>query len=125
MNSDCESRVWEVATKTKNWNDTRGWPDGDIKKTSMGPCEPWTQKQVYFCVICNGPGGTRHHLVPKSIERDHPKFKNRKDTIRLCSRCHREVHYYFSHWELAVKFNSAETVKSELHKRKTWISPCS
>ena len=73
----------------------------------MGPCEP--AKQIYFCAFCNGPGTTRHHLFPG---------QGRHETIRLCRRCHNEVHWYFSNAELAMKFNSEERLRCELEKRK-------
>ena len=43
--------------------------------------------------------------------------------IRLCPRCHKDVHYYFSNWELAVKFNSLESLTGELKTRRAWPIP--
>jgi hypothetical protein len=101
------------------WDRTRGWPDGDnlIQKAvmGMGPCEPWTAKQIYFCAFCPGPGVTKHHLVPRSV-RD---FRGPgKLTIRLCNDCHADVHRFFSLLELARRFNTEKSLREELKKRK-------
>jgi len=87
----------------------------------MGPTEPLDQKQIYFCAICGGPGSTRHHLIPKAIYAYPPRTKTSGNlTIRTCPQCHSDIHYYFSHWELALQFNTEERIKTELSKRKSW-----
>jgi hypothetical protein len=83
----------------------------------MGPVEPYGQVQIYFCAICNGPGTTRHHLIPRSTR------NGNRDTILLCRDCHADVHWFFSNWELALKFNTEELLKTELAKRKEWKLP--
>lgn len=83
----------------------------------MGPCEPWNQKQIYFCAICGGPGGTRHHLVPKLVAKQRKKLH--EEIIRTCRKCHDDIHFYFSHYELAEEFNTEDSLRRELRKRKS------
>lgn len=85
--------------------------------THQGTFPPGEQVQIYFCAICNGPGSTRHHLAPVATKMPYMGI------IRLCPRCHKEVHYYFSNWELAVKFNSLESLTGELKTRRAWPIP--
>jgi hypothetical protein len=85
----------------------------------MGITEPRDQKQIHFCAICGGPGTSRHHLVPRGV-RGQISPNPRTELIRTCASCHREIHYYFSHWELALRFNTEERIKTELAKRKVW-----
>jgi hypothetical protein len=87
----------------------------------MGQFESRTEEQKYFCFICGGPGSTRHHLVPKSFV---PRgFLNGHAMIRLCPNCHAEVHFYFSNYDLAIHFNTAEKLKNELVRRKEQFKP--
>lgn len=72
------------------------------------------EQQKYFCAICCGPGSTKHHLVPKGLG-----TPNNNNVIRLCRKCHVLVYYFFSHWELAMFFNTEQTIKTELSIRFT------
>ena len=76
---------------------------------------------IYTCVICGGPGGSRHHLIPKSVRDKYLTLQQNADlhaTIRTCPRCHGDIHFYFSNWELALKFNTEEALRIELRERK-------
>jgi len=87
-------------------------------------------KQIYFCAICNGPGTTLHHFTPKQTAKrlnnvdlesilDFDYYK----TIRVCRRCHDDIHYYLSHWELATKYNNESSLINELNNRKNHENP--
>lgn len=89
-----------------------GWPE----ERFMGPCEPRKQKQIYFCFLCNGPGTSKHHLVPKQVRQYRGTTANL--IVRTCRKCHNDIHYYFSNWELATKFNSEERLRNELPVRR-------
>lgn len=80
--------------------------------------QPLTNDQIYFCELCNGPGSTKHHLVPKSVRLERGLQANA--IMRACGRCHSDIHYYISNWELATQFNSPEKIKLELKRRKLW-----
>lgn len=80
------------------------WPSGETH-------------QLYFCAICGGPGSTKHHLVPKAVRIKRGLLANK--IMRCCPKCHADIHYYFSHWELATRFNEEKPLKAELEKRKT------
>jgi hypothetical protein len=82
----------------------------------MGPFESLDQMQVHFCGICNGPGTSRHHFIPKEVVHVNPARKD--DTVRLCSVCHRDVHFYFSNMELAMWYNTTDSIRPELERRK-------
>ena len=79
-------------------------------------------KQIYFCAICNGPGSTRHHLIPtEALKRS--KFFNKSNhqvMVRLCVKCHETINYYFSNWEMAVKYNTIEKLITELRIRQNY-----
>jgi len=91
----------------------------------MGTIESHNQKQIHFCAICNGPGSTKHHLWPQKLRRqilngapgnsDSPSWGA---VMRVCGSCHADIHFYFSHWELAMKYNEPERIKTEMAKRK-------
>lgn len=83
----------------------------------MSDHPPGEEVQIFFCALCNGPGSTRHHFAPVATKMPH------MGTCRLCPRCHREVHYYFSNWELAVRFNSLESLSGELKIRRAFPIP--
>ena len=83
----------------------------------MNSGEPWTQKQIHFCYICNGPGSSEHHLIPKSVQADRLK-KVVVLKMRACHTCHHDIHYYFSHWELAISYFTPESLKAELTRRR-------
>jgi hypothetical protein len=83
----------------------------------MGPYEPINQKQIYFCFICNGPGTSKHHLVPRKVRQERGTQANA--IVRTCCKCHRDIHYYISHFELDTKFNTPELLKLELSRRKS------
>jgi hypothetical protein len=113
--------------KAKDWELGCGFPDFpkqdftkfEYPKRDMGIVEPIKQRQIYFCALCGGNGTSSHHLFPKSAwKRMNPKPLMR--FMRLCGKCHNDIHFYFSVWELALKFNTPETIKPELEKRKTW-----
>lgn len=91
--------------------------------SNMGITEERTQRQIHFCFICGGSGATRHHLIPKAT---HPSMRGNRffwrETVRTCRRCHDEIHQHFSHWELALQFNSTERLKGALKKRKEWVA---
>ncbi len=75
--------------------------------------------QIYTCFVCGGPGTTRHHFVPKHARMKMKRHDTKsKDTVRACSHCHSDIHYYFSNWELAVKFNTEATLVEELRNRR-------
>lgn len=78
--------------------------------------EPISQSQIYFCLICNGPGTTKHHFVPRQIEKQ-VENKPRIKYTRLCGPCHGAVHKLFKHKELATKFNTDESLKAEFNIR--------
>ena len=90
----------------------------------MGIIEPKDQKQIYFCAICGGNGGTKHHLLPKSTRREWrgPGGSQMMPTMRTCRKCHDDIHYFISHWELAMFFTSEDKLKNELARRKAWRS---
>ena len=44
-------------------------------------------------------------------------------TVVVCSRCHDEIHHYFTIKELGLRFNNMESLKNELGKRKLWMPP--
>jgi len=80
--------------------------------------------QIYFCFFCGGPGSTKHHLFPRSIaDRIGASKEQKQKVIRLCPRCHQDVHFYFSHYELATRFNDHVKLKLEWQVRKNWKLP--
>jgi hypothetical protein len=41
-----------------------------------------------------------------------------RETVRACRKCHDDIHYYFSHLELATQFNQPDLLRMELKQRK-------
>lgn len=72
------------------------------------------------CAVCGCGGGTDHHLFPKSLLKRFPAIGRamRFRTMHCCRQCHDDLHFYFSRFDLAFKFNSERTLIPELRRRK-------
>jgi hypothetical protein len=88
----------------------------------MGPIEPLNQKQVHFCVFCQGPGTSKHHVLPRSLGLRGEGSK--PITVRTCRPCHNDIHRFFTNLELGQTYNTVETLKPELERRKALCPMC-
>lgn len=79
--------------------------------------------QIFWCEFCHGPGSTKHHLIPHSLKTYVSPAQRIRETIRLCSRCHTEVHYFFSNSELGYTYNDPALLLKELEARRTRLPP--
>ena len=81
--------------------------------------DPMNQEQVYFCVFCNGPGTSKHHLIPQEIlkQRDLDLDLHFRRTVRSCRKCHRAIHDLFSNEELADDYYTLELLRPEFERR--------
>ncbi|MDP3815795.1 hypothetical protein [Pseudomonas sp.] len=59
---------------------------------------------------------TRHHLIPKAlhdrpyVQKRHAKSERIGATLWVCRACHNQIHRLFSEKELALNYNSRDTL---------------
>lgn len=77
-------------------------------------------KSKHTCELCGRQGlaTTKHHLIPRKVHKNKWFRKNftreeMNHTIDLCRPCHRQIHLFFSHKELARRYNSLEALMEE------------
>lgn len=64
-----------------------------------------------ICRLCSiNFANSRHHLIPKSIEKN-------KNTVKICDKCHRFIHKAFTNIELAYEFNTIELLAESKRMR--------
>ncbi|WP_236615110.1 hypothetical protein [Desulfovibrio sp. X2] len=82
------------------------------------------------CAICGRQAPlTRHHLVPRAL---HKRLKRRaafagrdlSATIGLCRACHSTLHQTFSEKELAVSYDSLESILADgcIARWREWLA---
>jgi len=72
------------------------------------------------CELCERERTTTfHHLVPKKshkrsrVTKLHTKEYMNSVGVDLCKSCHKTVHKYFTHMELALNYYTLELLKSD------------
>ncbi|MCI4671615.1 MAG: hypothetical protein MRZ79_25960 [Bacteroidia bacterium] len=72
------------------------------------------------CELCEREGlpTTKHHVIPRKVHKNKWFRKNfsreaMNETIDLCKNCHRQIHLFFSHKDLARKYHSVELLLEE------------
>jgi len=82
------------------------------------------------CQLCGREGlkTTKHHVIPKKVHKNKwfRKTFTREEmntTIDLCRACHRQIHIFFTHKELARKYHSVEKLMEEerIQRYVAWI----
>lgn len=65
------------------------------------------------CPLCLvAEGDSKHHLVPKS--------KKGKETVLICTACHKQIHVIFSNKDLEKRYSTIEDLKADANIRK-WV----
>jgi len=71
------------------------------------------------CELCNREKElTSHHLIPKQVHAKsytmglYTKEEMRSNRAMLCRLCHREIHKFFTHKELATIYYTVELLKN-------------
>lgn len=79
------------------------------------------------CELCDRGGVlTRHHLVPKKEHKKivHLKTKTKqelnKSVAYFCLACHKQIHALFSEKDLAITFNTVESLLANEQVKK-WV----
>ncbi|ARU87944.1 hypothetical protein [Pseudomonas sp. M30-35] len=70
---------------------------------------------------------TRHHLIPKSlhnkpyVQKRYAKSERITATLWLCRACHNQVHRLFSEKELALTYNTRDSLLSD-ERLRTFVA---
>ncbi len=71
----------------------------------------------FRCALCEREVSsvTRHHLVPRS--------EGGKETIDLCTACHKTLHSFFTNRTLSTELHSIETLRQqpEIARYLAWV----
>lgn len=101
-------------TPYKVWDET-DWFDGEVRRCVV--CE-----RRFYSDEGRFPVGRpeEHHLIPKHKYREKPA---EADTIRVCHRCHRQIHRLYDNLTLKKDYDSVEKLKEdpEIKKFVRWI----